>query len=428
MRKLILWTLALVVSGSSFAQGNNALEATASLKLLRSAVDSPFNQSQSVAECVMGTLITGTAITEGRLSLSLLPSEDRAVIDLRLDGVTTSHTLGVNIPRRNIAVNIYSTAYTRLAAIKRLSLLPEGIATAPAAASAWTSLEYEGIGVSAGGLFRHMKERIAYRRAWETALSTKAWNEARVSEQASRELSTMIDTKSERLLASLNKDYQAIFYKPYFLENGIPGTLHFSTTQNSLHAEIRPNVALPSAALSARPPLPVGDLTAQAYDGFVSRIIPKRLFGAVMNEEDLEEFLIQIGFPATFSHYKPGEEQMVMKLCDERPLRLSFAGGAVTATICTDWVKFRGETFPPLQLALRYAVSVEDGSLVGTRPRLSQDEAVEEALRRFARIFPETIRMGKLTLPGKEGPSKTLAVKSAAAENGWLTLGWELTP
>lgn len=418
----------IVVFLSAQALAGEALKVEAGLTLFRAFVDSPLSQSKSISDYVSGTVINGTALTQGTATVDFLPWADGAALALRLHTETNSHAVGVNIPRRDIAVNIHSSAYTVMSSVKPLYLYPDRLATAAAQSSASTQLFYEGINVDASGLFWRLKERVAYQRAWETAWATKAQNEYRASVQATQEINGLLDSRMSERLPTLNRDYRNIFYRPFFLEGGLSGRLALSTTATRLAARVMDTEKDgPSPSIH-----PDSALAVKVAARLPSYVLSKEVAGRTMNETDLAELLILAGLPATVPK---GPSTLSVVFPKQNAVRVEFADGELTVRLVAESVALGKERVDGAELALHFSVDVtttgrlrlkQTGiSIEGSRGGTVSAAFVVGVPDKIAAIVPDTMEVGYFTLPGKLGHGGSLRVKRAAVENDWAVVEWE---
>src|SRR6187431_2854264 len=63
--------------------------------IVNAAVGQTFDRPEYISEQVFGAQVTGMGRSQGAISVTLVPSPDKAVMDLTLRGVTNSRTVGV---------------------------------------------------------------------------------------------------------------------------------------------------------------------------------------------------------------------------------------------------------------------------------------------------------------------------------------------
>jgi hypothetical protein len=107
-----------------------------------------------ISDCIVGTSITGTGHTIGRIETELIPNNDLAHISLLLTGQTQANTTGLNGP-----VEIFSSSCAAFAARKPLFVDAQHVWSASAMANATTNTVVRDIEAR-----RALVERIAWKR------------------------------------------------------------------------------------------------------------------------------------------------------------------------------------------------------------------------------------------------------------------------
>lgn len=405
-----------------------AMRATVSKDLFRGGVNAPITQNRSVSDYVSGTAVNGTALTTANVGVDLMNADNFAGIWLRIDSETNSFTLGVNNPRQDISVNIWATSYTRMTSWKPIFFQPHLISTGPAQSQAWTNIDYQGIGVEADGLFWRLKERVAERKAWEQAYQQKASNEQRVSQKAATEMNGMLDSKADPMMESLNQFYMAAFYKPYFLQGRIPGSLNYSTTTDSFSASVFVDSA---TAAAPAPPAAGAAFSFRVHEDLLNATAQKALAGKTFNEEDLEEQLVYVGLPTVLAHYKQSEAQVSWQYCATNPLTVHFSGEKLSVDLCADSLQFKDAKRATCHVKLDYdRVVSQDGGVVfglekGPAVACADQKATDaEVAKRFARVFPGMVKLGPWQLPEKLGAGQAIKVIGASLQDGWAAIDW----
>ncbi len=111
-----------------------------SRELVRKLLARPISRATSINDRIVGTPVSGTANMTGRVNLGFVPSHDRAIIDLTLNGQIHSQTVGHGGP-----VRVHSGGLTNFSAVKRVMFDHRGIQVLPAQVNAQTTTNIQGV-------------------------------------------------------------------------------------------------------------------------------------------------------------------------------------------------------------------------------------------------------------------------------------------
>jgi hypothetical protein len=174
-----------------------------------------------VDDCILGTNIVGSGNTLGEIRSSLIPSTDRAKVEVKMTGTNTSKTVGYHG-----MVTVFSHSTTSLLGTKQLQFDDQAFTGLPACANCCNSSTIDCISVCAGPLI----SRIATRRVY----GSHAEAEEIAGEHASARLEKRMDDRSATNLANLNRSYNEKFRTPLSRKGAYPQQLTFSTTKDWL--------------------------------------------------------------------------------------------------------------------------------------------------------------------------------------------------
>jgi hypothetical protein len=174
-----------------------------------------------VDDVILGTQIVGSGNTLGEVRASLIPSTDRAVVEIKTTGTNTSKTVGYHG-----MVTIFSHSTTSLLGRKRIQFDDQAFTGLPACANCCTNSTIDCIDVCAGPIIT----RIATRRVY----GSHAEAEEIAGEHASARLEKRMDDRAAKNLTNLNRSYNNKFRNPLSRKGAYPQQLSYSTTKDWL--------------------------------------------------------------------------------------------------------------------------------------------------------------------------------------------------
>src|SRR5262249_39229532 len=150
-----------------------------SKQFLAAGVGRSLDDTAPVRDVILGTSITGTGRTVGKVGVELIPNENQAILETVLTGTNHSNNVGRNGP----AV-IWSQGTTTLLARKQMIIDAAGVKTQTATASAKTCSQVTGVGSTKCGLM----DRIVRRAASKRIPQQKGQSEQIAAQHASQQL------------------------------------------------------------------------------------------------------------------------------------------------------------------------------------------------------------------------------------------------
>jgi hypothetical protein len=202
-----------------FAQPN--LLVAASKDVVAGGVNDDLQEKTPITDVILGTQVNGSGDTTGHVSLELIPSIDRARMELILRGRTLAHTVGHNGP-----VTIFSHSTTSLLGRKQLTIDQTAFRGEPACAECSTSSNIDCLNINAGRLISNIATRRVY--------SNKSTAEAIAAQHAQTRLEGRMDSRSADLLARANNGFNEQFRNPLLRRGAFPKQLDFRTTRDWL--------------------------------------------------------------------------------------------------------------------------------------------------------------------------------------------------
>ena len=152
---------------------------------------------------------------------SLIPSKDRAMLEIKMTGTNTAKTVGYHG-----MVTIFSHSTTSLLGRKRILFDDAAFAGMPACADCCNQSTIDCVSVCAGPMIT----RIATRRVY----GSHGEAQAIASEHANARLEGRMDSKAANSLGNLNRNYNEKFRYPLMRRGAYPQQLSYSTTRDWL--------------------------------------------------------------------------------------------------------------------------------------------------------------------------------------------------
>ena len=255
--------------------------------LLNSAVN-PISDSQCVAECILDTSITGTAVVSANASVSTTEASDRAVLKVNLNGSSTSDTIGYHKP-----VNIKSVGNTNFSAEKTVCISDAAFTAGQSAAVASTDTTICSIAKVGRPFLRKVIERVA----WKRACQQKSQAEFIASQKFECKLEAAFDQRLDSALVKARAFYDERVRSPLAKLGILPKNLSFSSTSKSV--SVGATLAKPEmiGAPNAPKSLPASslqsDLTLRIHDSLLMSKSPNHVPPEVLDRL-INEFLSNI--------------------------------------------------------------------------------------------------------------------------------------
>jgi hypothetical protein len=389
---------------------------------------------QTICETVEGTQVSGTATTDGDLSVRLVPSETQAMWDTLFLGHTVSQTLG-----RNRTARIGLSGQTELVGTKRIVLDAAGPRGLPATASASTNLVTTGIGSSVGGVRGRITKRVASKRVAESLPRA----EQSTSQRAERELRNRLEQRAGAQIADAHRQFWERFRQPLAAKGLFPEDLLFSTTRDYLSA----SGTFTGPSRLAAPSLPpawseVTDLGVIVHETAINGMAQSFLAGETFHSENVRDEMGDLlgNVPDRFAQDEEGEPWSIT-FADRDPITVQLRDGQMSITVRGQRYTSGDRGYRAMNVTANYRFEPRGNGLEAVRQgeleifppgfvpgerRLSVAEQTLRRMleRRMGKIFAEELGISEMTLPrnfAKAGPMVATQLNSAG---GWLTAGW----
>src|SRR4051812_21654741 len=233
------------------------------------------------SDCILGTSTHGTAHTNGIVNVISVPSDDKAVLELKSFGHIFSQDVGFNGP----AV-IHSTSDTDFTSTKRVELADPAFKAGPARVSANTNTHVHSIAKQGGGLGSRLVSRIGWRKAGQT----KGQVDSIASQHAAGRVESQFDREVTDRLAKTRERYENDYRRPLERSGDVPEYIRFSSSHSGLAMEVvqanRTQLAAPGAPRDAASK---HDVAMRLHETAVNNYSTALLAGATATQNSPDE-------------------------------------------------------------------------------------------------------------------------------------------
>ncbi len=405
------------------------LYASVSDRFISRGIRRGVNQVNPVHECILGTDVRGTAHLVGDVDVDLIPSRDKGLIQLTLNGNLTSDNVGVNGP-----ATIYSTGFSSVNARKLLVVDREGVSGMPASADAFTSTVFNAICANL-----RLVQRIATKRAYQQ----KSQAEAIASQRAATRIEQRFDAESVDLIADANRRLDTELRRHLRGRDEEPQAVQFSSTNTHLNVELL-QVSPAQVAAPDNPPQasePGADLVVRMHESLLNNYGEAFLGGIELTDERLVEILEEreADIPEELQ-ITPDKDPWSITFDYQRPIEVNFNPDSVTIGI-------RGRQFTrgdsvvnrTIQISANYQIEQgEAGARLIRQGEVEVDFPTQQRLgaldltaktflrRKFEAVFQEEIIGEGIELEGEWRKAGTLRLSSLQVSPGWFVGSWRL--
>jgi hypothetical protein len=404
--------------------------------LVAVGIERPIDEMTPIQDVILGTNVQGTGHTVGRVTVSLVPCDEVAVIDTYFSANVDTQSVGYNGP----AV-INSVGCTRLQGIKRLWIHDQGISAYPAVSDADTQTTVTGIGSTSG---RAIVERVASRRVGEQ----KGQAEAIAAQHAEARLNERMDRESADSLARANERYATRFRDPLTERNLFPAELKYSSSEHWVAARALESDAYHLAAPDA-PPAPITnvDFSVRIHQSALNNLTDKAVGGMTVRDETFQATLKDL-LGHVPEQFKPDQQDQpwAINFAADLPITFDFLDNQIRIVVRGRRYVRGDSSYPAMDVSVLYNLvkvgntvkAVRQGGLQifppdfvpGKGDRLSGRQLVIRDLiaRRFGKVFKEELVGTGMELPGNWKKAGRLMPVAMTSKNGWVSIGWNRAP
>ena len=182
--------------------------AVVSERMVNTAANRDVVESEAVKDCILGTSLVGTAMMKGRTSIQLIDNPSRLQLQLKLNGLIRSDSVGTNR-----GVRICTEGATTVCGCVTLHIDDTGVSAGPAHVECSTDSTITGLCANS-----RLIEHIARKRARRS----KAEGEAIASDKAARRVENRLEQRVAKTLDESRRDFLERFRWPLVRRNEFP--------------------------------------------------------------------------------------------------------------------------------------------------------------------------------------------------------------
>ena len=402
-------------------------------------IQKPVNETGPVSDVILDTKICGTGRTVGRLTVSLLPNDERGVAELEMVATNRSETVGYNGP-----VRIFQNNQARLHGRKRVIIDGAGFRALPAESTVETSSRLTGL---ATNLRLPLLDRVVRRMACRKYQQQKELA-SRIAEERQRlRLNRQLDRQLEAELERANAELAKRFFHPLERFDASPRQLKTRTRRNQLLLSLQQATVYQLGASDDPPPLVDDtDLAFQLHESAFNGFAAQALAGKTLTHSEVTGLVQELVGGPDETEKGSRADDVAITLAEVKPVTLRIDDGEVELTVRGQRFVARKRSHPPMNVTVRYRVEHAGGGARLTRsgeleivpPRFAAEgrgrfSGREIAIRRLLRnrlgrdldkeFVAESIRLeGELSALGR------MSVVQLTADDGWLTFGCRQSP
>jgi hypothetical protein len=416
----------------------------ASRDLVAARVEQDVDESSTVTDSILGVSVFGDARLRGRVTLGMVPSDDRARFELRLDG----HALASSTGYRG-KITLFSTSTTAVMARKPIDFDELGLRGGAAVAACTTDNSLNDIAARCC-----LVERIA----WKRAQQSQGQAEAIASASAERRIESRMDALANKQLADANGSYQNKVRKPLLRRDGFPQSLNLQTTaEHLLGRSLQRNAAQFAATTDPPPAADGGDLAVRLHESYVRNLAESALGGYTLDAKKLVQLYEENELEVPKELQVTDESTLwSFDFAKQCPIDIRFRGGQLLVTVtCLNIVQFdqMGPEAKPketrrVKRAMRIKATYKLESVNGAaefvrqeddldvqyvpepgRPTQSGPEIVVKVFmrRKFNAMLKERFP-ADFNLPKSWASRGRLVAKDCQPAKEWLSMTWDLVP
>lgn len=409
-----------------------------SKELISAGIARPLDETAPVRDVILGTQISGTGRTIGKLAIELIPNDKEAMLEAVLSGTNNAKTVGRNGP-----AIVWTQGQINLVGRKRLTIDPGGIKSTPAVASVQARTQVTGIGSTRRGIIDRIIRRVVCRK-----LPQQKGTSEQIAAQHARDLiAARLEREAGPMLSTANQQFAEKFRFPLLRRNEFPRLFQFSTTKEEMRLVILDDDESHLAATSA-PPEILGkpDVSARFHESFVNNISYSMLAGETFDQDDIKELTVELlGQVPEQLQDEEGRDPWSITFDSDDPVTVRIVDDTVTVTVRGARYTSGTNVYDGMNVTVRYKFEkdaagvvtarrqgeleiVPPGFVPGGGQRLSLRQVVLTDLlrRRFGKMFRETIISDGLELSGNWKKLGKLPLTQLTTARGWMALAWDI--
>lgn len=405
--------------------------------LTRVLMQQQVDRCTPIADCVMGTSISGTGNLHGTLDVEFVPSVQNAIIQTAFHGTIATNTHGVNGPAQIMAVG-----QTQINAHSRLYLDADGLRSTQTTSRADVNTTITGI----GSTLPRLRGRIVRRVASKRAAQSKGQAEAIAGRHAETKFNAEMDQNVREQLSTANGAIQSKMREPLERLSLYPRLLDFRTSPDELMVAALEAGSAQLGAQDAPPALtvPESSLALRVHQSTVFNVFSTLLRDRYLNEEKLHSLANKtIGKIPDELKNDPDQGEWSITFDPVEPMTVEFDDETMKITVFGKAYTSEGSTYDAMNVVGIYRlVPAENGGMKFKRDgeldilppgfdpmkdKLALRQTTLRTLlkRRFGKLFKEDIEIDGFSLPNRMSKAGSFWIVEHRMDDGWLTLAWK---
>lgn len=406
-----------------------------SQKLIAAGMARQIDDTEPVRDCILGTDIHATAHTVGEVDVQLGNSPDHALIYAVMSGTTETEGIGYNGP-----VRIYHVGSAEVSSRKAIMADAEHVWSSPAEAKAVLTTTITAIK-------SRRDSALIEKFAWKRAGKQKPKADCIATQHAEQRIGRRVDEEADELVRKMNQAYQDKFRKPLSDRKLFPQQLDISSTESAIGV-----LALEAGPFdlgaAGDPPLVAGqhDLTVRVHESMINNLTAQALGGMILQEERVRAMLGEIvgSLPERFQA-EQASESWGITFARVKPITVTFDDDRFSVTVRGRKYIRDEKEYPGMNVSVTYKIERTGGQVRAVRqgqpeifppgfvPGRDTLSAKQQVLRtmiegRLEKVFEEVLIPEPIVLKGDWADAGQLVLSEWKAVDGWLVMGWRLSP
>lgn len=412
------------------AYGRPNLHVRVSEEFLAAGMNERIRAQQQIRENILGSVVYSWPDMRGELTVDLAPSDERAMIDIRLEGRAPAKSVAYAGP-----VTVYSDSISNVEGHKRILLEDTGFRSDPARVWCETSTMINSIAAR----FRFV-ERIAWRQAGQQ----KSMAERIASRLTESRVGREIDERTAEMLAKLNDSFKERFRWPLARKDHLPRELHFRTSEDHLLITMLQAGTYQLGAPDDPPDVADGaDVAVRVHESYVGNLSEGLIGGETLSDVRLADLMKELtGEVPEQLQLKPENDPWSITFAGTQPIRVRLnEQQARIAVVGSRFTRGEQEINEPIEIAAVYRIEktprganftrqgeVEINFLALESLSVGQVAFKEFMQKKFNAVFkPEIVGKG-IELEGRWKQAGPLHLQQLICDGGWAVIGWDAPP
>lgn len=407
-------------------------DALVSREFVRSAFSQTLDKTSPISVCIDRYRISGSGRLTGTMSFAPLPADGQIRLQMTLCGRATA--CDCTLFR---SLRIHTLDRSRVYVTQEVMVSGSGVEAGQATIEAPTRSQLLDIETGRPPVRDALLRRLG-RARFERRPDENNRLATNVSEFAMRDA---VKRDTSELLAQANEQFQKQVLEPLRALEIPARNLHLASTQAGVSARVN----FPGNRRRAPPPFSAGiDVGIRGHEEPLNRIMQHALGGREIRGPALEVLLNDVYQLLNVAPARvPDRRKWSIRLAKQDPLVVHFLRNQIELIIHGDQYTIDANTFPAMDITIRFSIqetakgwrTLRQFPVVSSPERPGVDKGASRQrlvlslflAKKFADLIPIEIDVTRLRLPPPLPRGVPGKFTRAAAQDGWLTLEWQLT-